>query len=112
MLAVGEHLLGEVDDQTLRMTTALGGGVGLTQKELCGAFSSGVLLIGALHGRSVPDVDDIKCAQLVSSFRQKFLEDFDSTICQEIRATGYGEEGKKPCSEVVVRTAKVLFDTL
>lgn len=112
MLAVGEYLLGEVDDQTLRMTTALSGGVGLTQKELCGALSSGTLLIGALHGRSAPDVDDSKCAQVVSSFRQKFLQEFDSTLCQEIRATGYGEEGKKPCSEVVERTAMVLFDTL
>ena len=52
MLAVGEHWLGQVDDRVRRMVTGLGGGVGGTQQEMCGALSGGVLLIGALYGRT------------------------------------------------------------
>ncbi len=47
MLAVGRHMLGEVDERTIRITTALSGGVGGTHAELCGALSAGVMLIGA-----------------------------------------------------------------
>jgi C_GCAxxG_C_C family probable redox protein len=112
MLAVGEHLLGKVDDQTIRMTTAMGGGVGLTLQELCGALSSGVLLVGALHGRTTSEEDDGKCAEIAALYRQKFLEEFGSTRCQEIRASGYGSDGKWPCSELVERAAGILLQTL
>ena len=112
MLAVGEHLLGEVDDQSIRMTTAMSGGVGLTLQELCGALSSGVLLIGALHGRKNSDEDDTQCAQIAALYRQKFLEDFVSTRCETIRSQGFGSGGKWPCSELVERAAGVLLEIL
>jgi C_GCAxxG_C_C family probable redox protein len=112
MLAVGEYLLGEVDDQVLRMTTAMGGGVGLTEQELCGALSGGVLLIGAIHGRSSLDQDDSKCARLAAEYRQRFLQTFGTTICREIRNTGYGSGGKWHCSELVERAASILLEVL
>ena len=112
MLAVGEHLLGEIDDQTLRMTTAMGGGVGLTQQELCGALSSGVLLIGALYGRTTSAEDDAQCAQIAAHYRQRFLEEFGSTRCQDIRDRGFGSGGTWPCSELVERAGGILLETL
>ena len=112
MLAVGEHLLGEVDDQALRMTTALGGGVGLTLQELCGALSSGVLIIGALHGRTTSDEDDSNCARIASLYRLKFLDEFGSTRCETIRSQGFGSGGKWPCSELVERAAGILLQTI
>lgn len=112
MLAVGEYLLGEVDDQVLRMTTAMGGGVGLTEQELCGALSGGVLLIGAIHGRSSLDQDDSTCAWLAAEYREKFLQTFGTTKCQEIRNTGYGSSGKWACSELVERAAGILLEVL
>jgi hypothetical protein len=86
--------------------------VGLTLQELCGALSSGVLLIGSLHGRTTSDEDDSKCAQIVSLYRQKFLDKFGSTRCQEIRASGYGSDGKWPCSELVEQAAGILLQTI
>jgi C_GCAxxG_C_C family probable redox protein len=112
MLAVGEHLLGEIDDQTLRMTTAMGGGVGLTQQELCGALSSGVLLIGALYGRTTAEEDDTQCTQIAARYRQRFLEEFGSTRCQDIRDQGFGSGGTWPCSELVERAGGILLETL
>ena len=43
MLAVGEHLWGEVDGRIRRMTSGLAGGVGCSYEELCGALSGGAL---------------------------------------------------------------------
>ena len=34
MLAVGEHVLGYVDDQTLRMTTGFSGGIGGARRDV------------------------------------------------------------------------------
>ena len=112
MLAVGEHLMGKVDEQILRMMTAMGGGVGLTRQELCGALSGGVLIIGAIHGRTSPEEDDSLCAQLAAEYRQKFLQAFGTTKCQEIRDSGYGSDGRWPCSELVERAASILLEVL
>jgi C_GCAxxG_C_C family probable redox protein len=112
MLAVGEYLLGSIDDQTCRMATGLGGGVGGTRQELCGALSGGVLLIGALHGRTRPDEDDGWCMTLVSRYRERFAQELGTTHCGDLRATGYGSDGKWSCSVLVERAACVLLETL
>jgi hypothetical protein len=55
VLAVGEHLLGEIDaGHMCQLACAFGGGVGLSRQEMCGALSGGVLLIGLLYGRTHP----------------------------------------------------------
>jgi C_GCAxxG_C_C family probable redox protein len=112
MLAVGEFFLGVVDDQVLRMTTAMGGGVGLTEQELCGALSGGVLLIGAMYGRISPEEDDSRCTQLAAEYREKFIRAFGTTKCLKIRNTGYGSGGKWHCSELVERAASILLEVL
>jgi C_GCAxxG_C_C family probable redox protein len=112
MLAVGEHLLGKVDTRILKMMTAMGGGVGLSQQELCGALSGGVLLIGAIHGRTTPNEDDSTCARLAFEYRRKFLQTFGTTKCQEIRDSGYGSDAQRNCSELVERAASILLEVL
>jgi C_GCAxxG_C_C family probable redox protein len=94
------------------MATGLGGGVGVTLQELCGALSGGVLLIGALYGRTAPDEDDSLCSQLVAQYRKNFLQVFGSTRCHEILDSGYGLDGKWPCSELVERAAGILLEVL
>ena len=112
MLAVGEYLLGQVDDRFLRIATGLGGGVGGTQQELCGALSGGVLLIGALYGRIKPDEDNSLCMELATLYRKRFAQELGSTNCGILRESGYGSEGSTPCSVLVERAVKVLLDTL
>jgi C_GCAxxG_C_C family probable redox protein len=104
--------MGKVDDRILRMTTGLGGGVGLTHQELCGALSGGVLLIGVVHGRSSPYEDDSTCTRLATEYREKFLQIFGRTKCQEIRDSGYGSGSKWPCSELVQHSASILLNVL
>jgi C_GCAxxG_C_C family probable redox protein len=112
MLAVGEYLLGRVDDQVLCMTTGLAGGAGCAQQETCGALTSGALLIGALYGRTRSDEDDSQCQKLAAEYRGRFAQELGATLCCDLRANGYGSGGTRPCSVLVERAANILLDVL
>ena len=112
MLAVGEHLWGAVDERTRRMATGLGGGVGRSHEEMCGALSAGVLIIGGLHGRVVPTEDDSECHRLVADYRARFIEALGASHCFELRQNGYGSSGQWPCSIAVERATRILLDIL
>jgi C_GCAxxG_C_C family probable redox protein len=112
VLAVGEFLWGRLDERTRRMTAALGGGVGGSQEELCGALSGGALVIGGRYGRVDPEADDEACYRRVCAFREGFRQVFGTTRCADIRASGYGSEGIWPCSTLVEQAAGILLDIL
>ena len=112
MLAVGEHLLGPVDERLCRMMTAIAGGLGGSHEELCGALNAGALLVGALYGRARPDEADEPCYGLASGFRTRFAEEFGATRCADLRASGYGSDGTIPCAVLVRRTAAILLEVL
>lgn len=112
MRAVGEHLWGQVDNQVQRATSGLSGGVGGTHEELCGALSGGVLIIGALHGRVLPDEDDSYCRELSARYRERFVQEIGTTRCADLRENGYGSDGEWPCSVLVERATRVLLEVL
>ena len=112
MLAVGEHLWGGVDERVLRMSSGLAGGVGCSHEELCGALSGGALLIGGVYGRTSPEQDDTECNRLVCAYRDRFSNEFGLTRCADLRESGFGDEGKWPCSTLVERAAGILLDLL
>jgi len=109
---VGEYLLGYVDYWVQRMTTGLAGGVGCSHQEMCGALSGGVLLIGALHGRTTPTEDDRECQRLAAEYRERFAQELGATRCCDLRASGYGSGGTQPCSTLVERAARILLQVL
>ena len=82
MLAVGEHILGELAPQAVRMSTGLAGGVGSSHEEMCGALGGGVLVIGGLLGRENASQDDERALRLVQRYREEFLAAFDETQCE------------------------------
>ena len=112
MLAVGEQLWGEMDPQLLRASSGLAGGLGCSHQELCGALSGGSLIIGVLYGRTSPQEDDTESNRLVSDYRDRFLQEFGTTCCQELRDSGYGSEGRWPCSVLVEGTTRLLWQVL
>jgi C_GCAxxG_C_C family probable redox protein len=112
VLAVGEQLWGQVDDRVRRMTTALAGGLGCSYQEMCGALSGGSLIIGARYGRTAPDDDDEECDRRTCAYRERFLARFGTTRCIELRESGYGSEGRWPCSTLVERAAHLLIEVL
>lgn len=112
MLAVGQHTFKDMDDKTLQMMAAIGNSVEFIQGEPCGAFTSGVLVIGALHGQKVSGDDANRFEQTASLFRQSFSEAFGSVNCKDIRGQGSLSDGKDPCTELVERAASILLQTL
>lgn len=112
MLAVGEHTFGQVDDQTLKMTTGFSGGIGVTYRDLCGLLTSGLMIIGALHGRTQPDADDTRCQKLATAYRDRFAQQFCSVYCHQLRAEQYGSQGREPCSVLAERATHVFLDLL
>ncbi len=112
LLAVGEHLWGQVDPGWLRLSTGFAGGVGGTEAELCGALSGGVIVIGALHGRSDPTTDRTRCKALIKAYRDAFLAEFGTTCCGALRAEGGYGSPEKPCRMLVERAVTLLMPLL
>jgi len=112
MLAVGGHLLNELQPQWVRMTTGFAGGVGGTRLELCGALSGGIMLIGGLHGRNSVEEDDRRSLELATRYRERFLAELGHTCCGPLRARMHATGGPGSCALVVERAARILLDLL
>jgi C_GCAxxG_C_C family probable redox protein len=110
---VGEHLVDDLQTQSLRMATGFSGGLGDTREELCGALSGGVMVIGALHGRTSLEEDDQPAIQLAARYRSGFLEEFGYTQCVRLRervvnVTG----GLGTCGALVEQATLILLGLL
>jgi C_GCAxxG_C_C family probable redox protein len=112
LLAVGEHVLGQLEPQCMRMATPFGGGVGGTHLELCGALSGGIMVIGGLYGRTDANQDDKRCYDLARQYREAFQAEFDHTQCEPIRDMYLKPDGSHGCDRVVERAARILLNLL
>lgn len=96
-IAVGEHELGEVSEQMIKMSTPFAGGIGCQHVDLCGAFTGGVMAIGAAYGRADSSVNDDACQALAADYRNAFLEKFGSLICSDLKQGACGELTRQAC---------------
>ena len=119
MLAVSERYLNGSDPQRARaatltsIATGFSGGLGNTHEELCGALSGGVMLIGALVGRSSGGEDDRPAIELAARYRERFLETFGYTQCSELREHVIDPpDGLGSCGPLVERAAMLLMRLL
>jgi len=112
MLAVGGHVLGDLDHRIVRMTTGFAGGVGGSKQEMCGALSAGVMIIGALHGRNSLEEDDEPAQRLVTHYRERFAAELGTTRCDPLYERVHAPGGLGSCSVVVERAARILLGLL
>lgn len=112
MLAVGGQVLDEFGPQWVRMTTGFAGGAGGTYRELCGALSGGIVIIGGLYGRSSPEEDDRRALDLTAHYRERFLIELGETRCGPLRERVHAPDGLGSCSVVVELAARILLDLL
>jgi C_GCAxxG_C_C family probable redox protein len=112
VLAVGGHVLSDLDPQCVRMTTGFAGGVGGTHQEMCGALSGGVLVIGALLGRATLDESDQAALALATDYRERFRADFGHTVCAQIREIVHAPSGLGSCAVLVQQAAIILLEML
>ena len=109
LLAVGEHVLGELPAVCKRMGTGFSAGLGGTRQDLCGALSGGVLVIGALLGRVEPDEDDRAAMNLSALFRARFLGQFGEIRCAPLRECVLASEELGSCAALVEESARLLL---
>jgi C_GCAxxG_C_C family probable redox protein len=112
MLAVGERRLGSIDRRLKRLTSVFAGGVGGSRAEMCGALSAGVMIIGALHGRSELSEDEEESGRMARGFRERFCSEYGSTQCAIVREKHLAPDGSTNCTPVVERAAVLLLETL
>jgi len=91
------------------MTTGFGGGVGGSRQEMCGALSAGVMIIGALHGRSSEEQDAQPARQLATRLREHFAADLGTTNCGPLYEQVHAPGGLGSCSIVVESAARILL---
>ncbi len=112
LLAVGEHVLGDLEPRSARMATGFAGGMGNTQQEMCGALSGGVLVIGGLLGRTRLSEDDRPALDLATRYRARFLEELGVTQCARLREMVHAPGGLGSCASLVERAATILLELL
>ena len=119
MLAVGGHYLDDLNPRcpptsvAIRMATGFSGGLGDTREELCGALSGGVMVIGALLGRTSLEEDDKPAVTLAARYRERFLETFGYTQCREVREKIVNAPGGLgSCGALVEKAATILLRLL
>ena len=111
VVAVSEHLWGEVDKSIQMISTGFSGGVGGTHEELCGGVSGAAIILGLLYGRTTNDEDlMIRCKRLISEQRDRFCQEFGTTVCQELRDKQFGADEDNPCSAMIAPAAFLFLE--
>ena len=109
---MGEHVLTTFDRSMVKIASPFAGGVGGTEKEMCGALSGGVIVIGTLHGRCEADADDQAAELAAVRYRERFAEEFGTTRCGPIYSKVHAPGGLGSCSYVGERASLILLEVL
>jgi C_GCAxxG_C_C family probable redox protein len=110
--AIVEEFAGVQPFNIPKVTTGLGGGVGGTKSEVCGALTGGVVALGYFFGREIPGSDKQRIFHLVTEFRNRFLDAFGSTTCGQI-LEGFGtQENMAKCKKLTATAAGILYDIM
>jgi len=109
---VGERLLGTEVRDVVRYVTPFAGGVGCRKQELCGALSGGIAVIGGRLGRKSCDVDDELVQNVAWRFRERFLDKFGSTQCEQVRMRVKEPGGMGSCAVLVEWVSGVLLQLI
>ena len=112
-------LTGYTETQAARCASSFGGGMGRL-REVCGAVSGMLMVLGILYGYESPDDDNAKkelYAQ-IQDLAGKFREEVGSIICRDIldnpttdptpspRTAEY--YAKRPCARMVMTAARLM----
>ena len=106
-------------DFAARMASSFGGGMG-RMREVCGAVSGMLMVLGLLYGYDVPGDDVVKKRQYqtVQDLCARFREEKGSIICREILKNPPSDPNpsprtaeyyaKRPCAAMVYTAARIL----
>ena len=124
LIAFGD-LTGLTEGQAAKFSSSFGGGMG-RMREVCGAVSGALMVLGLVCGYGDPADAEGKKAHyaLVQEFARRFKEENGSIICRELLAgvpvtKGVAPEErtetyykKRPCAELVYVAAQITDELL
>ncbi|MBU0623977.1 MAG: C-GCAxxG-C-C family protein [Candidatus Thermoplasmatota archaeon] len=91
----------ELSDQSRKMATPFGGGVGRSE-DVCGALIGGVLAIGLSLGRTTPEEDRLASYEAAGKLYKAFQARFGSTCCKVLNRSDFKTpEHRARCGEYV-----------
>ncbi len=111
-LAVVEEYAPERRGALPRAASALGGGVGRTHRDICGALSGAFLAVGLVLGRDEPGADWGEAARVAAELRGRFLERHPGTSCHELLASFGPQENMSRCKRLSGEVAAMLAELL
>lgn len=107
-------------DAMLKISVGLGGGMGRL-REVCGAFSGVVLVLGMLYGSTDP-ASKMTVYPIVQQLAEGFKAENGSIVCKELLGLAKPEGSpvpeprtadyykKRPCAELVAQAADLLAE--
>lgn len=115
-------LTGLEDSTAARLSSSFGGGMA-RMREVCGAVSGMLMVLGLLYGYEQPGEQDVhKKAhyQLVQTLAGQFREEVGSIVCREILKNPSSDPNPtprtaefyktRPCARMVMTAARILDD--
>ena len=115
-----EDLTGLDKDTALKISSAFGGGIG-RMREVCGAVSGMMMVLGILYGYTDPGEKDCNKKALyqeVQALAGKFREEVGSILCREILKNPSTDPNPtprtaefykvRPCARMVMTAARIL----
>jgi C_GCAxxG_C_C family probable redox protein len=110
----------DIPAEAVCLLSGLGGGVGGTRQDICGALTGGVAALGLVHGRQKPPEGSREQAYEVSrDFVCRFRNAYGATVCRELigdltcQATPEAEERRKArCAQYTLNVIRMCIDTL
>lgn len=103
-IAAGEYYLGSLSEEMIKMSTPFAGGIGGQRCDLCGALTGGLLVIGALRGRTSSGINDEDCQTLAAAYRNAFQNKFGALVCEDLR--------KGACTQLTRDATLLLIEVL
>ncbi len=115
-----------IDRETLaHLASPFGGGMGRL-REVCGAVSASLMLLGVLEGYDDPQTFDAKkeLYEKVQGLANDYREETGSIICRELLGLGEGADvpvperrsqgyyERRPCSELCATAARIAAERL
>lgn len=105
--ALLETFSGKAPPEVIKAASGFGGGIAGSTQELCGAFTGGVIALGALLGRDNPGEDLRDCGTLTKEYKSRFLSQFGSLRCMDI-LDGFGGENPLACVKLTAEASEIL----
>lgn len=95
-----------------KVATAFGGGMGRSKQEICGALSGGMIALGYLFGRSMPETDWTAISELAAKLRQRFIRQFETTNCGTLLEKFGPQENMMRCKKLSGEVADMLANII